>query len=595
MPLTVEGTNIIEDVKQQIFVARGYPVAQQVLVYDGRRLADTSPHYNSTVAENGISTNDLLYLTVDAGLPLTISSISTITGMVEVVSSNMTAGLTHALEQSPSLVPTVWSNVLEDIVILPAPTWLLPLPPNSESFYRIRVIDTVPPVTEYPGYELVWNDEFDGPGINPTNWWHQLGDGTLYGHPPGWGNAELQIYTNASENSCIVDDWEGNSVLLIQAIQGAGSNDYTSARMVTDGLQSFRYGRIEARIRLPYSQGAWPAFWMLGTNIPVVNWPGCGEIDIMEMLGGEEDTIHGTAIYVDDDHLLASSSGVETMTPGLFSDDYHIYGIDWTPTNMTWHIDGVAYHTTPLSDDMKEFQRGFYIILNLAVGGFWPGYPDGTSVFPMRMFVDYVRVYRDLGLVDPGEPPLDIDEESLGQYVFDGSEAIQNGFAPFEYTATKFYGGGAPTGVLSSNAVDGTWSVQATWNSSGFGGMWWQIANPTNENEVVLTDLTAYAGGNLVVALKVPPTVTYYFEVKMESEALGGGGPFGKVNLLDYTPVPLSGGLVEYTIPIADFTTTPNNLNHSEVIIPFALWNPQSAPGVYVDAEVLIDNIHFTP
>ncbi len=111
MPLTVEGTNIIEDVKQQIFVARGYPVAQQVLVYDGRRLADTSPHYNSTVAENGISTNDLLYLTVDAGLPLTISSISTITGMVEVVSSNMTAGLTHALEQSPSLVPTVWSNV----------------------------------------------------------------------------------------------------------------------------------------------------------------------------------------------------------------------------------------------------------------------------------------------------------------------------------------------------------------------------------------------------------------------------------------------------------------------------------------------------
>jgi hypothetical protein len=242
---------------------------------------------------------------------------------------------------------------------------------------------------------------------------------------------------------------------------------------------------------------------------------------------------------------------------------------------------------------MKEFQRGFYIILNIAVGGFWPGYPDETSVFPMRMFVDYVRVYRDINLVDPGEPPLDIDEETLGQYVFDGSEAIQNGFAPFEYTATKTYGPGAPTGVLSSNAVDGAWSVDLTWKAGSFGGMWWQTASPTNENEVVPADMSAYAGGNLVFALQVSTNVTHYFEVKMESEFLNGG-PNGKVNLLDYTPVPLSGGFMEYTIPLDDFVNQTYGLNLSEVIIPFSLWNPQSAPGVYVAAEVLIDNIHFT-
>jgi beta-glucanase (GH16 family) len=588
LPLTVEATNIIQDVKQQIFVARGYPVAQQVLVNNERRLLDSS-----TVADNSISTNDLLYLTLDNGLSLNISSISAITGMVGIVTTQMTAGITQIIEQSPSLLPpAAWTNASEGFATSSGTNWILAMEPGNESsFYRIRERDPDPPITEYPGYELFWHDEFEGSGINPTNWWHQLGDGTLYGLAPGWGNAEQQIYTNAPENSRIFVDDENNSVLLIEAIQGTGSSDYTSARLVTDGLQSFRFGRIEARIRLPYSQGAWPAFWMMGTNIPVVNWPGCGEIDILEMLGGEEDTVHGSLFYVDEDHLQGGSTGTETLPSGLFSDDYHIYGIDWTPTNMTWSVDSVAYHTTPLGDDMLEFQRGFYIILNIAVGGFWPGNPDGTSVFPMRMFVDYVRVYTDLSLVDPGEPPLDIDEETLGEYVFDGSEAIQNGFAPFEYTATKTYGPGSPTGVLSSNAVDGVWSVDLTWNPSNFGGMWWQIASPTNENVVVPTDMSAYAGGNLVFALQVSTNVTEAFEVKLESQTVTGSKPFGNVNLLDYTPVPLSGGFAEYTIPLADFTVEGFDL--SQVAIPFSLWNPKDSSG-YVAAEVLIDNIHWT-
>jgi hypothetical protein len=207
------------------------------------------------------------------------------------------------------------------------------------------------------------------------------------------------------------------------------------------------------------------------------------------------------------------------------------------------------------------------------------------------MYVDYVRVYRDLSLVDPGEPALDIDEETLGQYIFDGSEAIQNGFTPFEYTTTKTYGPGSPTGALSSNAVDGVWSVDLAWKGGSFGGMWWQIASPTNENEVAPADMSAYAGGNLVFAIQVPPEVDYFFEVKLESERLNGG-PYGNVNLLDYTPVPIGGGFMEYTIPLADFTVEGFNL--SEVVIPFSLWNPQSDPGVYEAAAVRVDNIHFT-
>ena len=572
LPLTVETTNVIQDLKQQIFVARGYPVVQQVLVHDGSRLADTS-----TVAENNITTDDLLYLTLDIGVPLNISAISATSDTVEIVTTQMIAGVTYVIEQSPSLSlsPIVWWNEAEDLATSSSTNWNFAMPQEADSsFYRIRERDPRPPVTEYPGYELVWHDEFEGPGINPTNWWHQSGDGSLYGLPAGWGNAELQTYTNAAENSCIVGDGEGNSVLLIQAIPGASSNEYTSARLVTSGLQGFRYGRIEARIRLPYSQGAFPAFWMMGTNQPVVNWPGCGEVDIMEMIGNDEDTVHGTVFYVDENHLVATTTGSETITSGLFSDDYHTYGIDWTPTNITWHVDGVAYRATSYSDDMKEFQRGFYLLMNLAVGGEWPGYPDASSVFPMRMFVDYVRVYTDLSLVDPGEPPLDIDEETLNAFLFDASDAIQEGFTPFENVDTIVYGPSAPVIAPSSNAVDGVWSVQATYDGLSWGGMYFQLATPA--------DMSAYSNGNLVVALKVPGNLTA-FEVKLESPSQQSGS----VNLFDYTPVPINADFVEYTIPLADFTA--QNFDLSSVSVPFALWNPSGA------AEVLIDNIHFTP
>ncbi|MEX0331008.1 MAG: family 16 glycosylhydrolase [Puniceicoccaceae bacterium] len=583
LALTVEAADTILELKEEILTARGYPVEEQVLVYDGSRLADSS-----TIEENAIVSDGVLYLTLETGEGMGISNVTLGPETLEIDTNRMTMGISHVLEHSPELTdPAVWNSEAEIVATSAADTLTIPAPEEASAFYRVRERNPRPPVTQYEGYELIWHDEFEGPDINPENWEHHLGDGSLYGLPPGWGNAEMQIYTAEPANSSIVGDGEGNSVLLIQGQQDPIDGGITSAKLVTQDLQSFRYGRIEARIRLPFSKGAWPAFWMLGINQPIVPWPGCGEIDIMEMLGGEEDTIHGTVFYIDADRQPGGSTDFVTNPSGLYSDAYHIYRIDWTPTEITWSVDGVPYHTTLLEDDMKEFQRGFYLILNLAVGGFWPGNPDRTSVFPMRMFVDWVRAYRDVDLVDPGEPALDVEEETIDVIIFDGSAAIKEGFEPFQNLATKTWGPGAPEGMLSFEAVDGTYSVLDQWKSNGYGGMWWVFTDPLDANKVVPQDLSAYEGGNLVMALKVPETVAFYFEVKLESS-----GPFGKVNLLDYTPVPLSGGFAEYTIPLADFTSQGFDL--TKVTIPLGLWNPQSEQGVYVDAEVLIDNVHWT-
>ena len=136
----------------------------------------------------------------------------------------------------------------------------------------------------YEGYTLVWSDEFDA-NISSDNWVYELGDGTAYGLPPGWGNAERQLYTSSQNNSLVLEDEEGNSVLAIVARREPGDNRYSSAKLTTQNLHSFRYGRVEARIKVPQGQGLWPAFWMLGDNISEVDWPGCGEVDIMEVIG----------------------------------------------------------------------------------------------------------------------------------------------------------------------------------------------------------------------------------------------------------------------------------------------------------------------
>ena len=234
--------------------------------------------------------------------------------------------------------------------------------------------------------QLVWSDEFDSNQINPENWKFEIG-----GH--GWGNNEFEYYTDRPENAFIE---EGN--LVIQAIQESyQGSDYTSARMITQGLQSFQFGRIEARIKLPTGQGIWPAFWMLGDNFMQTGWPESGEIDIMEHVGSELKTVHGT-IHGPGYYGGGGISSQYRLEDENFTDDYHTFAIEWVPGQVQWFVDGNLYHTVSQLSIPEGtrwvFDEPFFILLNVAVGGNMPGSPDASTQFPQQMLVDYVRVYQ---------------------------------------------------------------------------------------------------------------------------------------------------------------------------------------------------------
>ncbi len=268
-------------------------------------------------------------------------------------------------------------------------------------------------------WHLVWSDEFngrDGSAPDPRKWTYDIGTGG-----DGWGNNELEYYTNSPRNVVVRG---GNLVITAlkekytapsarpdgqnqnQAAgsgttgQGTVTRDYTSARLKTQGLFSQVYGRFEARIKIPHGQGMWPAFWMLGADIDKVGWPRSGEIDIMENIGKEPSKVHGSI------HGLGpSDSGTDDMTAvytlptgEAFSDAFHIFALEWEPKVIRFYVDGNLYETaTPSSFPQKTgwvFDHPFFLLLNLAVGGDWPGSPDDSTHFPQQMLVDYVRVYE---------------------------------------------------------------------------------------------------------------------------------------------------------------------------------------------------------
>ena len=237
--------------------------------------------------------------------------------------------------------------------------------------------------TSYPGYTLAWSDEFSGAALNTSDWTYELGGS-------GWGNNEWQYYR--AENTSVA-----NGYLTIEARQESfGGRNYTSSRLITKDKQSFRYGKIDIRAVMPEGQGIWPALWMLGSNISTVGWPRSGEIDIMEMVGGSgrEDTVHGTGHW---DHYggHASHGDDYTLNSGTFADEFHVFTIEWDSNTIRWFVDGQPYNALSISSDgLSEFREEFFFIFNIAVGGNWPGYPDGSTVFPQRMLVDYVRVFE---------------------------------------------------------------------------------------------------------------------------------------------------------------------------------------------------------
>jgi len=244
-------------------------------------------------------------------------------------------------------------------------------------------------------WSLEWSDEFAGPSgssVDSSKWSFDIGGN-------GWGNNELETYTSRTANA----DLEGG-MLAIKTLKETftGSDnitrEYTSARLLTRNKFSQAYGRFEARIKIPYGQGIWPAFWMLGDNISTAGWPTCGEIDIMENIGKEPATIHGT--IHGPGYSGAGGIGAPYSLPQKqnFSDDFHVFAVEWEPRKIRFYVDENLYATripAELPPDQKwAYDHPFFLLLNLAVGGDWPGNPDASTIFPQTMQVDYVRVYR---------------------------------------------------------------------------------------------------------------------------------------------------------------------------------------------------------
>jgi beta-glucanase (GH16 family) len=253
----------------------------------------------------------------------------------------------------------------------------------------------VPTATATPGpWVLSWGDEFDGAAgasVDRSKWTFDLGG-------DGWGNQELEFYTDRTRNASL--DGSGHLVILADREHFGGTGgkerDYTSARLKTEGLFAQAYGRFESRMKIPFGQGLWPAFWMLGADIETAGWPACGEIDIMENIGKEPATVYGS-IHAPRGADLGSASSPFVLPSGRFADDFHVFALEWDPKEVRWYVDGALYETRTAADfpagTRWVFDHPFFIILNVAVGGTWPGPPDATTVFPQRMIVDYVRVY----------------------------------------------------------------------------------------------------------------------------------------------------------------------------------------------------------
>jgi beta-glucanase (GH16 family) len=243
----------------------------------------------------------------------------------------------------------------------------------------------------YVGYNLLWSDEFNEAAINTNVWGYDLGNG-------GWGNAELECYTNSSNNSFI-----SNGCLIIQArkesaIYNGVASNYTSARLNTAGKFSFQYGRMDIRAKLPVATGLWPALWMLGNNFSSAGWPGCGETDLMELIGTNPNLITGSVHWLMGNGSEGTSNNTYTLPAGTdFSQKFHVFSLIWQANQIQMYVDDILYMTassSSISSGNWPFNQPQFLIFNVAVGGNWPGSPSASTVFPQNMFVDYVRVFQ---------------------------------------------------------------------------------------------------------------------------------------------------------------------------------------------------------
>ncbi len=417
-------------------------------------------------------------------------------------------------------------------------------------------------------WQLVWQDEFTN-GIGP-DWVFETGTGS-----GGWGNNELQYYRQ--QNASV-----SNGQLVITARrENFGGMQYTSARMKTQGRKSWRYGRIEARIAIPAFQGVWPAFWMLGDNITSVGWPACGEIDVMEHIntGGN---VHGTMHWQDHNNNYANYGGSTSTNVTAF----HVYSIEWTPNYIRWFVDGVQYHEADITNGINgthEFHNNHFIILNMAIGGNWPGFTVDNNAFPANMYVDYVRVYQQTS-----QPPSAVtvyqhcnyggygiglpagnytlsDLQSRGIINDDiSSVRVQNGYQVRLFQNNNFSGSsvlktGDDACLVDDGFNDLTTSIQVSQVTQSF-SLTVQAENFSSMSGVQ-TESTSDAGGGLNVGwidandwmaygnINVPATGSYLLEYRVASP--GGGRLSQDLNsgsiVLGQVNVPATGGWQNWT------------------------------------------------
>ena len=248
------------------------------------------------------------------------------------------------------------------------------------------------PTDTIPGWNLVWSDEFNEPNIDLTRWEHEV-------NGEGGGNNELQYYTDRELNS-LIDDGK----LVIRALKETytgpdGTREYTSARLRTKNKGDWKYGRFEMRVKLPIGQGLWPAIWMLPTDWVYGGWAASGEIDIMELVGHDPVRVYGTLHYGGEWPNNVQSGDSYSLSTGSFTSTFHTFALEWEENEFRWYVDGMLYQTQNSWFSEGEpypapFNQRFHILLNVAVGGNWPGNPDQTTTFPQTMIVDYVRVYE---------------------------------------------------------------------------------------------------------------------------------------------------------------------------------------------------------
>lgn len=367
-------------------------------------------------------------------------------------------------------------------------------------------------VTQYEGYNLLWNDEFSGSKLNDKIWNKEI-------RPSGWTNHELQAYTQDKENIYVKD-----GKLVLKAVQHtlkSGSHYYTSGKVQTSHKKDFMYGRVVVRAKAPKGQGLWPAIWMMPTDEKYGNWPVCGEIDIMEVLGNDTTKTHGT-IHYGAPH--GQKQGTYVTKGASFSDDFHEFMIDWEPGEFRWYIDGELYFKennwfarSRAGEDFDypaPFNQNFFIQLNLAVGGDWPGDPDESTDFNKAQFeIDYIRVYQkdeyDMNVTRPEVKMPPKDEN--GNYIHNGDFKINESLSDIEDWQFLLAGGGQGNATIkdgmlvieSSNAGTVDYSVQLVHRN---------IGSKKGKKYVISFDAKADAPRTIKVAVTAPEVnwIRYY-------------------------------------------------------------------------------------